>query len=120
VPNGADSCTSLAASAFFLSGSLAGSTSASAVTLVGGQGTLTLAAPSPVATGSVDVAANLGASGSDQSCLATHGGTAANKPWLRARNGNCAATYDRDPSARATFGIYTAETRKTIHIRESY
>lgn len=120
VPNGADSCTSLAAGAFFLSGTLAGSTSASAVTLVGGQGTLTLAAPSPVATGSVDVAANLGASGADQSCLSSHGGTAANKPWLRARNGNCAATYDRDPSARATFGIYTAETRKTIHIRESY
>jgi MSHA biogenesis protein MshQ len=119
VRNSADSSTSLPATAIALSGALAGSTSASAITLVGGVGTLTLAAPGP-ATGSVDVAINLGSSGSDQSCLATHGGTAASKPWLRSQNGSCAATYDRDPSARATFGVYAPETRKGIHVREQF
>jgi MSHA biogenesis protein MshQ len=120
VINGADSCTSLPASAFALSGTLAASTSAAAVTLAGGNGVLLLTKPNPVATGSVDVAANLGTSGVDQSCLATHGGTASSRYWLRSRNGSCAATYDRDPSARATFGIYAPETRKTVHVRELF
>lgn len=120
VINGADGCTSLPANIFALSGALAANTSASAVALVGGSGTLTLAKPNPAATGSVDVAVNLGAGGSDQSCLSTHGGAAGGQPWLRSRNGNCAATYDRDPSARATFGIYSPETKKTIHVRELY
>jgi MSHA biogenesis protein MshQ len=30
------------------------------------------------------------------------------------------ATYDRDPSARATFGIYAPETRKNVHVREQF
>ena len=78
-----------------------------------------VAAPGP-ATGSVDVAINLGISGSDQSCLATHGGTAASKPWLRSQNGSCPTAYDSDPSARATFGVYALETRKSIHVREQF
>jgi uncharacterized protein DUF6701 len=119
VLNSADGCTSLLASAFNLVGAPTG-TSASAVTIASGAGTLTLTKPSPTATGGVDVAANLGSSGSDQSCLSSHGGTAAALPWLRSQNGNCAATYDRDPSARATFGIYTPETRKTVHVREQF
>lgn len=120
VINNADGCTSIPSNAFALSGSLAGNTSASAVALVNGIGTLVLAKPSPTATGSVDVAVNLGTSGNDQSCLATHGGSPASMPWLRSRNGNCATTYDRDPSARATFGIYAPETRRTVHTRELY
>lgn len=120
VINGGDSCTSIPANAFALSGGLAGNTSASAVSLTGGSGTLTLVKPNPVATGSVDVAVNLGVSGSDQSCLSVHGGTAASLSWLRSLNGSCAATYDRDPSARATFGIYSPESRKTVHVREQY
>lgn len=119
VINGDDGCTSLLANAFALSGALAASTTASAVSLMGGNGTLTLT-KSTAGTGSVDVAANLGATGSDQSCLGAHGGTAANKPWLRSQNGSCAATHDRDPSARATFGIYAPETRRTVHVRELY
>lgn len=119
VLNGADSSTAVPANAFFLTGGPAATTTASAVNLAGGLGTLTLT-KSTTATGSVDVAANLGAVGSDQSCLATHGGTAANRPWLRSRNGNCTATYDRDPSARATFGIYSPETRRSVHVREVF
>ena len=119
VLNSADSCSSLLANAFFLSGAAAG-TAASAVPITSGVGTLTLTKPTTPAPGNVDVAANLGASGNDQSCLGSHGGTAANLPWLRSQNGSCAATYDRDPSARATFGLYAPETRKNVHVREQF
>jgi MSHA biogenesis protein MshQ len=119
VLNSADSCSSLLANAFFLSGAAAG-TAASAVPITSGVGTLTLTKPTTPAPGNVDVAANLGASGNDQSCLGSHGGTATNLPWLRSQNGSCAATYDRDPSARATFGLYAPETRKNVHVREQF
>jgi MSHA biogenesis protein MshQ len=97
---------------------VAATTAASAVTLLGGQGVLTLT--NTGGAGSVDVAANLGAAGSDQSCLAAHGGTAAVKPWLRSQNGSCATGYDRDPSARATFGVYAPETKKSVYVRDMY
>ena len=119
VLNGADSCTSLAAGAFYLTSPPAG-VGPSAVTLANGVGTLTLTKPTTSAPASVDLAANLGNAGSDQSCLATHGGTATSQPWLRSQNGACAATYDRDPSARATFGLYAPETRKNVHVREQF
>ncbi len=117
--NNNDSCTTVPANAFFLVGAPTG-VNASAVAIANGVGTLTLSKPSPAATAHVDVSANLGAAGVDQSCLGTHGGTASNRPWLRSQNGNCAATYDRDPSARASFGIYAPETTKTIHVRERF
>jgi hypothetical protein len=28
--------------------------------------------------------------------------------------------YDNDPVAKATFGIYAPETRKTVHVREQF
>lgn len=120
VPNVDDSCTTLQAASFFLSGDLAAKTTAAAVNLTNGLGTLRLSKPNPVATGSVDIAVNLGSSGVDQSCLATHGGTPAGLPWLRSRNGSCSTGYDRDPSARASFGIYSPESRKTVHVRELF
>jgi MSHA biogenesis protein MshQ len=91
--------------------------------LSGGNANLVLKAPLNAGnsvTGTVDVAINLGATTTDQSCLASHGGTAGNMGWLRAQNGNCAATFDRDPTARATFGVYAPETRRTIHVREQF
>jgi uncharacterized repeat protein (TIGR01451 family) len=90
------------------------------IRVVNGIGYIQLTAPDGAATGSVDLAINLGTSGGDQSCLASHGGTVASLVWLRSRNGSCATTYDRDPSARASFGVYSPETKKTIHIRELY
>lgn len=96
-------------------------TTGSAVTISGGVGTLTLSAPSGGSTGTVDLALNLGNTAADQSCLASHpASTGANLSWLRTRHGSCAATYDRDPSARAVFGVYSAETRKTVHVREIF
>ena len=63
----------------------------------------------------------LGATTTDQSCLAAHPATTgAALPWLRSQQGSCAATWDRDPAARASFGIYAPETRKTLHVREIF
>lgn len=121
VLNSDDTCTvsKLLANTFALSASGV-TTGVSSVSLSGGSGTVTLARPNPAATGYVDVAANLGASGNDQSCLSSHAGSPAGLPWLRSLNGNCAATYDRDPSARATFGVYSPETKRAVDVRESY
>ena len=117
--NTADSCTSLIAGNFFLAPG--GLTSVSGpVSVTAGAGVIRLAAPMAGAAGSVDVAANLGTLGDDQSCLATHGGVPGRLPWLRSRNGSCAATYDRDPSARATFGIFSPEGQRVIHSREFF
>jgi MSHA biogenesis protein MshQ len=97
-------------------------TAASSGTLSGGQGTLTLSAPTGASTGSVDLAINLGSgTAPDQACTTTHPSlTGAGVPWLRSQNGTCAATWDRDPSARASFGIYSPETKKTVHAREIF
>jgi MSHA biogenesis protein MshQ len=92
------------------------------VTLANGQGTLTLKPPAAnSARGTVDVALNLGAGATDQSCLAGHpASVGTNLAWLRSLNGSCAATYDRDPSARASFGLSTPESRATVHVREVF
>lgn len=141
VTNASDSCTVVPVSAVALSGytgtlSLAsfGATPVSCVAspvsycdasnnlkAIGGVSYLKLAKPQPN-TGSVSVAIDLGASGVDQSCLSTHGGSPAALPWLRGRFGSCAAATSNtaDPSARASFGIYTPETRKLIHQRELF
>lgn len=127
--NNADSCSTVAAASVVLSNlrNAAGyassvATSASAIGLVSGSGLLTLAAPSPAGSSlSLDLAINLGSSNADQSCLASHpASTGAAKPWLRAQNGACAATADRDPAARASFGIFSPESRKTVHVREIF
>jgi MSHA biogenesis protein MshQ len=132
VLNSADSCTTVPAASVALSNyrdktgaavstATQWTTTASAVALTSGQGTLTLSAPSSGRTGTVDLALNLGSSAVDQSCLANHpASTAGNLAWLRSRFGNCAATFDRDPSAQATFGVYSPETKKTVHVREIF
>lgn len=144
VINALDNCTAIPLSAVSLSGyknykgvgTTDWSTSASAhpdyaatvnsvpvLQIKNGSGTIRLSAPSSASTGSVDLAINLGAASTtqDASCLSTHGATTgAGAPWLRARNGSCSAGFDRDPSAKATFGIYTPETNRTIYSRELY
>jgi len=129
--NDSDSCvTSIPASAIALSGYLDSkgasttgwSTSAAAAVLSGGTGSFTVAAPSPTgATGSVDVAVNLGSTSADQSCLSAHPATTgANLAFLRANNGSCATSADRDPSARVSFGVHSPETKKMIHVRDLF
>jgi MSHA biogenesis protein MshQ len=72
--------------------------------------------------GSYDIAVNLNTSGSDTSCNASHGGTAASKPWLQGSWGapaSCGGTaaWAQDPNARVRLG-----TSKTplIYRRELY
>jgi MSHA biogenesis protein MshQ len=91
------------------------------VTLASGSGLLSLAAPAPTASGSLALALNLGSTAADQSCtsgLAASSG--AGLPWLRALNGACSGTPDRDPAAQASFGIFSPESRRTVHVRELF
>jgi MSHA biogenesis protein MshQ len=128
--NSADSCTTVPTTAIVRSNYLsyqgsattAWTTTPGALTLLGGNGTVSLSAPSPSgSTGSVDIALNLGSTAADLSCLSSHpASTGAGLAWLRGRNGSCASTWDRDPAARASFGIASPETRKTVHVRELY
>lgn len=129
VVNSADNCTSLGAASVSLSNprdargepSSAGS-SASAVSLVAGRGSLVLAAPSPAGSSlTLDIGLNLGSGAADQSCLGTRATTTgAGRPWLRSRNGACSSAWDRDPAARASFGIHSPEGRKLVHVRDIF
>ncbi len=98
------------------------STSVSTIeALLNGRGAIVLTAPTNSGTGSVDLSVNLGTSTSDQSCLSAHpASVGAQQPWLRSVNGSCSATYDRDPSARATFGVFAPETQRLIHMRDLF
>lgn len=130
VINGADNCTQIdtgsVVRARYLNNKGAATTAwssspAGPVTMVAGQAKLSMGAPSGGATGTVELAINLGNTNTDQSCLSQHPiSTGLNKPWLRSVNGSCAATHDRDPSARATFGVYAPETQKAVHVRDVY
>jgi MSHA biogenesis protein MshQ len=127
--NSEDSTTLLPDSAVALTASSASGVSARGKTvrpdgshatqISAGKGELTLAKANNVA-GYVDLAYNLGGTGTDASCLANHPATAgAAVPWLRSLNG-CANDYSRDPSARATFGVFSPESKATIHVRELF
>lgn len=134
VLNSGDSCTTIPATSVALSNYRDRTGAAGAWTttasgpgmLSGGQGLITLSPPSPAnSTGSVDVALNLGTTTTDSSCLASHPAMTApaiSLAYLRGKNGNCAAsnTNTADPSATASFGIYSPESRKAIHVRELY
>ena len=132
VLNHADNCSAMLADAVVLSRYLdhkgapltaatTWSTTAQAFAVSNGAATLVLSAPTPTLTGSVDVALNLGATAVDESCLVTHPPSAgAALAWLRSQNGGCSTGWTRDPSARATFGIYSPESRRLIHSREVF
>ena len=129
VLNSADNCTLLAAGNVVLSnprnaagGTSSATSSAGATALATGSGLITLATPTPAGSSlSLDLALNLGSSSTDLSCQASHpASVGAAKPWLRAQNGSCAASADRDPSARASFGLYSPESRKTVHARDIF
>lgn len=93
----------------------------SIVSMSNGRGAIVLSAPTNNGTGSVDLSVNLGMAAADQSCLSAHpASTGAQQPWLRSLNGSCSATYDRDPTARATFGVFSPETQRLIHTRDLF
>ena len=134
VINSDDSCTTVPASAVAIN-AFTSSTGAvntniatmgftvtpSALTVASGTGSLTLSPPSNGSTGSIDLSLNLGSTTADQSCLSTRNASVgANRNWLRGQNGNCTSAADRDPSVRATFGVFPPESTRTIHVRDLF
>jgi MSHA biogenesis protein MshQ len=103
IRNGNDTCTTLVA------GNVALAPAGWGVSIVGGNIQLV-----PTGPGSVSVCADLGAD-HGVACAAT----GAALPWLQSRWPG-AATYDNDPSATATFGVFSPEGRRGVYNREMY
>jgi hypothetical protein len=85
-----------------------------------GAGSFVLTKPTGAkVAGSVDIAANLGGTGSPADCSSIGGGTALSLSYLSGKW--CGNSYNRNPTARATFGIFGSHLRKgPIYIRENY
>ncbi len=121
--NTLDTCTTLTAGNVgmdnYIGNLNAGETTVTSVTaLSAGRGTIVLGAPGAGNNGSVDLAFNLGNGTAAAACpsFAPSAG-AGNLPWLRGQW--CGAAHDRDPSARARFGIRGGGGER-IYIRENY
>lgn len=98
-----------------------GSCSASSVpsgVMISGKSCILLSQPAASsATGSVDLLINLGSLAGNCLSPALSSGSSAGTTYL---SGNwCGTGYDRDPTARATFGIYKDRSR-LIYFREVY
>lgn len=125
--NTLDSCTTVAASAVSFGNLrktlvLADLSVSAPIALSSGAGTLKLAAPAGGRSGMVDVALSLGSSSTDGSCLQswtpTKAATAAgNLAYLR--GAWCGSNVDKDPSARASFGLQRTQDH-TVYRREHY
>jgi MSHA biogenesis protein MshQ len=129
ITNTLDSCSTIMSTDYAMSnytGNLSGSpTCETAVsgggTLSAGRGTLILATPGTGNDGSVVLTANLSAVATGSTCTtlgaAPVSATTANLPHLQ---GNWAGgSYDTNPSARATFGIYKG-SEEVIFMRENF
>ncbi|WP_127999454.1 DUF6701 domain-containing protein [Piscinibacter defluvii] len=127
--NTLDSCTSVPASAVNFGNlrrtlTTADTSVGGSVTLAGGIGRLLLAAPGGGRAGSVDVALSLGSSATDASCLqpwtpATGDAATAGANLAHLRGAWCGSSWDKDPSARASFGLYRGADA-VIYQRENY
>lgn len=95
-----------------------------AVVLQSGRGTLRLGAPPAGVTGTADVSLNLGLTSTDRACVGAHPNTSgAGAAWLRApmgSGGSCPSANDRDPGAKATFGVFAPELRRVIHTQDLF
>ena len=119
-----DRCTQIASTAIgksnYLDSKGAATTawpvSAGTVNLQNGAGEIVLTKSPASATGSVDICVDLG---SDPATGTTCVATSASMSYLQGK-WSPGTSYDNDPAARASFGIYSPETRKTIHVREMY
>lgn len=105
--NGLDNCTSVPYSAIHISDTTTATAANAPLTMVAGKSVIKL---TPSKLGSVDVGLNL------SGCTpALAGGTGADLPWLRSGTTGLVC-----PTARATFGIYEAEKKKAVHVRELF
>jgi MSHA biogenesis protein MshQ len=124
-----DSCTTLPTSTVSYGNLRRGLTAADTaaaggITLTAGLGTLRLAAPAAGRSGTFDVALSLGNAAADASCM---------QPWTPAagdaattgaslvylRGAWCSSTHDKDPAARATFGLGRG-VDALVYRRENY
>lgn len=123
VRNSDDSCTPLAAVNIALGNFQktlnSGETTVSVVTpITSGAGMLRLSAPGATNAGSVDVALNLSAASVGASCTAgMPSSTGASLTYLQ--GAWCGSSYTRDPTARATFGVYRNNSA-VVYQRENY
>lgn len=109
----------LTARAVGLAAQVQGAAANESVRLIDGRATIQLNRTSGI--GPLDIAINLGTTSTDMACLANHPNTSgANLAFLRSLYGRCNAPAFDDPSARATFGVFSPETRRIIHVRESF
>lgn len=132
--NSADSHTEIPQAAFAFKGSAAGMKpqekfASGPLKLAGGAAAfdLGLAEGGP---GPVHIAINLRGGTQDDACVGDGTGTetvgtgvattGAALPWLRPFTTGCKAAQARDPYGRATFGVYTPENRRIIHVREVF
>lgn len=125
VKNTLDACTALTAANFGIGNLTPAGLYGSPVSAISmgafsaGGGSITLAAPN--VPGGVDVVVKLGASLSMcPSWLPSYpSGTPISASYLRSQW--CGSSYDKDPVARATFGIYGSSAKKgLLYLRESY
>jgi MSHA biogenesis protein MshQ len=126
ITNIADNCTTVTAANIGLgnySGNLgSGETTptVAAGAFSGGRKTLLLSAPGAANNGSADIVVNLGTTTTIDSCLTwgtTPTPTGGNLTHLDGLW--CGASYSKDPTARATFGVYRG-AEEVIHIRENF
>ncbi|HSI50513.1 MAG TPA: LamG domain-containing protein [Ideonella sp.] len=129
-PNTLDSCTKVPATAVNFGNYRRTLTAtdtnlaATSTTLSSGQASLVLNAPTATHRGSVDVALSLGSSAADVSCLqpwtpGTGDAASAGANLAYLRGAWCGAASDKDPSARASFGLYRGAD-PLIFSRENY
>jgi hypothetical protein len=98
-----------------------GNVTATGFTASAGQGQITLSAPTGGATGSIDLAVNLGDTSTDASCLSAHpAGGKAQRAWLRGPHGACSGAGPFDPAARASIGVFAPESTKLMHAQDMY
>lgn len=124
VTNTLDGCTSIGVSNIAI-GNAQNSLTAAMVTppvvggaFVAGIGNLRLPKPSSAVRGSVDVSVNLTGGAAGASCTAgMPASTGSGLTWLQ--GAWCGTTYDKDPTARATFGTYR-NTDQFIYQQENY
>jgi len=139
--NTADSCTTLARNTIAL-GSYTGALSPGGgncktfiqqnpVTFAAGASTLTLAAPTGAASGTVLLTPQLRATAAGLSCDNASSGedaiASAARPYLVGRwndaldpDSNASTTHDDNPSGRASFGVYGGQPSNYIYFREMY
>jgi len=127
--NQLDSATVLPAGAFALSppALMTGVAVSSDVSFKLGIGNIHLTKPGNAATdkngsGTVSIAANLGSTASDASCLLAPrpASTGAGLAWLRSLYGSCNTNWTQDPTARATFDAPNPENKSTVFGREVF